>query len=300
MVRKLNLNEKRIIYLYVKENKSMVAIAKRFNCSDVHIRNILIKKNINLRSYHQSKIEPLNKRKFEKLLMNKNFHYFLGFYAGDGTKGKSFLKKGRFNIGLKDTKKNKELLEKFRNILINIRSITNSSEYTENQGNGKIKQRYLFHKKAKKIYKMVELSFGLQTLKFRLDMWGMNFSKHKTFTIPNYYYNNKENFGVFIAGLIDADGCFNFSNKTNSAQIFIYLEDKESMMNLKKALNDIFNLTTKYYNPKLCNFFPLRFNSNNSSKEHIKKLEIMNKYIFPNLKLKKEESKKLKLIYSLK
>jgi len=292
----LNLDKDKIIKLYLKDEKKMIDIAKIMGCSDVTIRKSLLKNNIKLRGRHQSKVYPLEENIFNELLNKSLFHYFLGFYVGDGNKGYEYTNKGRFEIGLKINKGNRILLNEFRTILINIKRKT--KQYFEVQGSGKITTYYLFHKKANKEYGMLKLRFGLKTLKLKLDRWGLKIDKKKCFEIPKYYILNKKKFGIFLAGLIDADGCFNFKKDLTNMKLSIALGDLKSCENLKKIIKKLFDIDTNIR--KQTNYNILYFNCNHSYKKGIILLKKLNKYIFPYIKLKKNQVKTTNIIYSSK
>lgn len=291
---KLNLDEDKIIELYTQDRKGNEEISKIFGCCDVTIRNILLRHNIKLRGYHQQVVFSLEQEIFDELLCNSFFHYFLGFYVGDGCKCKDFTRKGRFRIGLKVTDKNIMLLDQFRNLLIGIRQKT--KQFTSTQGDATIKTITLFHKKANKKYRMLHFRFGLKTLKLKLDEWGLKINKGKCFTIPEYYLENKKKFGMFLAGLIDADGWFMFNKNLTSGSISIALGDLVSCQNLQKVIKKSFDINTNIREQK--NYNILYFNSNYS---HIKKLidiKKYNKYIFPYIRLKTRQVELMGMIYN--
>ena len=294
-MKKLELDENIIVTQY-KNNKSIQDISKSLGCSDMTIRNRLINNNIYIRGRNQQKVYPLEDKIFDKLIDDYFFHYFLGFYVGDGDKGKEFINKGRFSIGLRITNENESLLNDFRKILVKIKNKTD--QYFETQGTAKIKKRYLYHKKAKKQYGMIQLRVGLRTLKFKLDEFGLNINKNKCFTIPKYYYKNKDKFGSFLAGLIDADGCFNFNKKLTSTKISIALGDLKSCEDLQKIIKNCYDIDTNIRKQKNFNIF--FFNCNHSYKKGLINFKLYNQYIFPHIRLKTKQINVMRLIYNAK
>lgn len=275
---------------------SLESIGKALNCSLETVRQRLLEQGVKIRRT----INPLLVYKFNKLLQKDFFHYFLGFYTGDGNKDFHYRTKGRFSIGLADKQRNRKILKMFLDLLNNIKNITDKTEYRENQVNFGLRKRILFHKKVKKEYKIIQLCFGLKTLKLRLDQWGLKLEKGKKFNLPEYYKYHKKNFGIFIAGFFDADGNINFSNKVNSASIWFYFQDKKSGERMQKFLKGIFGIDSRGYYPKYSNFYPVRIYSNHYHSRFLEHLKKINKYIFPYIKLKKREVEKLKNLYVLK
>lgn len=144
---------------------------------------------------------------------------------------------------------------------------------------------------------MMKLSFGLKALKLKLDEWGFNINKHKCFEIPEYYYyTNKHKFGAFLAGLIDADGCFNFNKKLTSGTLSIALGDLNSCYNLQKIIKRLYDIDSKIRREKNYNNF--YFNCNHSYKKAIVNFKKYEEYIFPYIRLKTKQVKKMGKIYN--
>lgn len=293
-MRKLNLDENKIIKLYIQGKKGAKEISEIFGCCDGTIKNILLNHNIEFRGRHQQVVFSLEQEIFNELLNDSFFHYFLGFYVGDGCKSKGFTQKGRFRIGLKVTDKNRILLEQFRKLLVGIRQKT--EQYFDTQKDSTIKTITLFHKKVNKEYKMLSLRFGLKTLKLKLDEWGLKINKKKCFTIPKYYLKNKKKFGIFLAGLIDADGWFMFNKNLTTGSITIALGDLVSCQNLQKVIKRLFDINTTIRERKKYNL--LYFNSNHSYKKKLIDFKKYDTYIFPYIKLKTRQVELMRMIYN--
>lgn len=288
---KLTLDDKYIVGMY-NDGKKIKDISKIMGCSDPVIKRILKEKKIFIRGLNQAKVYELEKHLFEGAIKNPLFHYFLGFYVGDGNKGKDYIKKGRFEIGLKINENNEKLLEEIRTFLLDLRKKT--KEYTQNQGDANISKYYILRKENNKKYSMLKLRLGFKSLKISLDKWGLKIDKNKCFTIPKYYYSNKENFGIFLAGLIDADGYFNFNKRLSNCTIAIALGDLKSCYNLQKIIKKLYDIKTIIRKEK--NYNLLFFNNNHSKYKSLENQNKLKRYVFPYIKLKRKQVQILEVI----
>lgn len=94
-----------IIYSYTAQNMSMLKLAKRYGCSNVPIRRVLIENNIPIRNDNRFyRSYPIKEDYFE-VIDNQNKAYLLGYTYADGcvTKGN--------NVSYASSKENIESLE---------------------------------------------------------------------------------------------------------------------------------------------------------------------------------------------
>ena len=183
--RKLNINEKEIIRLYKKEKLSSSKIAKKFNCSNVYIINILKKNNI--QRY------PSGFFLMGKTPWNKEKHFV---HSGSFKKGHESLDKWREEISKKN--KGKHSVNEFKKGQVSGKNNPfygrhHTKEVKENQRDfmkknwedTKYRKNYI-EKRAKQITPKFDTKIEVKIQNF-LKQLGIDFFTHQYMKIEHGY-----------------------------------------------------------------------------------------------------------------
>ena len=219
--------EKEIIRLYIEENKNTNEIAKLFNTYNTTIRRILLRNNIELRSYGvaQQKITLQNISSKEG---TQDFDYFLGLLATDGCVTGN-------RIVLDFSEENKELLDYWNEFLENKCNITCTIH---------------------KVFKVPQYRIAFRNTEVAEYLATFGIIPNKTFDLKLKYINWN-----VLRGIIDGDGCIASMNYGSTLRILItsgclkfmqqiesFLKDNGIQAYISKRLNEksnhyIYNLT---------------------------------------------------------
>lgn len=179
---------KSIINMYVDEKLSANDIAKKYNCYDTTILDILNKNGIDTkrkRIRHNFTIYKVDESYFD-IIDNEEKSYWLGFLLADG----HVTKNGHINLALQE--RDYEHLEKFRSAL---------------KSNHPIRKH--------KIYNSYSITIGSKRL--NESLWRKGFNNNKslnydvikiTSCVPQELTNH------FIRGYFDGDGCVGIYNQS--------------------------------------------------------------------------------------
>lgn len=185
--------EKEIVRLYTEENKNTVEIAKLFNTYNTTIRRILLRNNVEVRSYGIARrfVELQDIKSKEG---TRDFDYFLGLLATDGCVTNN-------NIVLDFSEENKELLYYWNEFLGNKCNINCSIH---------------------KIFKVPQyrIAFRNKDIVKYLETFGI--TPNKTFNLHLKYIN-----WDVLRGIIDGDGCVLSKNNNKTLAIGITSGCKE-------------------------------------------------------------------------
>ena len=211
------IDVEKIIYLYLEQQLSMSAIAKKIGCCQATVKRKLIENNIKIRDNNYYKQKQIDESFFE-IIDTEEKAYILGFIYADGYITNT-------NFGIKQAKKDYEILEKIRKALKSKHKI---GVYINNNGyiSGNEYCSLIINRK-----KMVNDLVSL----------GVCENKSKILKFPNYNQVPKELIRHFIRGYFDGDGSVYLSNN------YIYSSftgTENILINIKKELNDL-GLNTK-------------------------------------------------------
>lgn len=192
--------EKEIIRLYVEENKNTNEIAKIFNTYNTSIRRVLLRNNVEIRSYGVA-LRKVQLSDIKSKEGTRDFDYFLGLLATDGCVTNN-------NIVLDFAEQNKELLDYWNEFLGNKCNITTSIH---------------------KIYKTPQyrIQFANPEIKEFLGTYGI--VERKTYHLKLKYIN-----WDVLRGIIDGDGCVLEKNKGRTLAIGITSGCKEFLEQIQE------------------------------------------------------------------
>lgn len=185
--------EKEIIRLYVEENKNTNEIASIFGTYNTSVRRVLLRNNIEIRSYGVAqRFVELDDIKSKE--GSRDFDYFLGLLATDGciTEGK---------VILDFSEENKELLDYWNSFLGNKCNINVSIHKT---------------------FKVPQYRIAFRNPEICLYLETFGIKPKKTFDLRLKYIN-----WDVLRGIIDGDGCVTTSNHGNTLRIGITSGCKE-------------------------------------------------------------------------
>ena len=196
--------EKEIIRLYIEENKNTNEIAKLFNTYNTTIRRILLRNNIELRSYGvaQQKITLQNISSKEG---TQDFDYFLGLLATDGCVTDN-------RIVLDFSEENKELLDYWNEFLENKCNITCTIH---------------------KVFKVPQYRIAFRNTEVAEYLATFGIIPNKTFDLKLKYINWN-----VLRGIIDGDGCIASMNYGSTLRILITSGCLKFMQQIESFLKD--------------------------------------------------------------
>lgn len=184
-----------IIRLYTQEKRGQLYIARTvLNASTPdRVKRVLHEANISIRNFSQATtLSNKNRQKHKKAdffsIENRDMAWLMGFIAADGTIRKD---SNEIKIGL--ARKDKEILEKIRNVL---ELETPVKDYTSNNGHECSSLRWTCEQHKK-------------------DLVKYNIVPAKTFVLSPPYNLNREYWIDYIRGYFDGDGSINLIQNTN-------------------------------------------------------------------------------------
>lgn len=197
-------NELEIVRLYVDEHKNTNEIAKIFNTYNTTIRRILLRNNVELRSYGVAQ-RRVNLEDIKDKEGTSDFDYFLGLLATDGCVTGD-------RIVLDFSEDNKELLDYWNEFLGNKCEITCSIH---------------------KVFKLPQYRIAFRNPDIRDYLATFGIIPRKTFNLKLKYIN-----WDVLRGIIDGDGCIASTNNGSTLRIDITSGCKEFLEQIQRFLAD--------------------------------------------------------------
>lgn len=201
--------EKEIVRLYVEENKNTNEIAKIFGTYNTSIRRVLLRNNIEIRSYGvaQRKVQLEDIKSKEG---TKDFDYFLGLLATDGCVTNNA-------IVLDFSEENKELLDYWNEFLGNKCNINVSIH---------------------KVFKVPQYRISFKNPEIKEYLANFGIKERKTFDLELSYIN-----WDVVRGIIDGDGCVSEANNGSTLKISITSGCRKFLEQVQKFY-DQYNITS--------------------------------------------------------
>lgn len=195
--------ETEMIRLYVNENKNTNEIAKIFNTYNTSVRRVLLRNNIELRSYGvaQRRVHLKDIKDKEK---TPDFDYFIGLLATDGC-----ITGDR--IVLDFSEENKELLNYWNEFLGNTCNIICSIH---------------------KVFKVPQYRIAFRNPEIKDYLATFGIVPRKTFDLSLSYIN-----WDVLRGIIDGDGCIASTNNGTTLRISITSACKNFLVQIQEFLN---------------------------------------------------------------
>lgn len=212
-----------IINLYLNKKNTIKELAQKYNVTTRTIHAIFKRKNIKCFNYRGKRSEGLNENFFEKIDSEEKA-YFLGFIYADGHINSNT---GYFQITL--CKKDKEILEKFRNLL-------------------QLKCDLYYVKPDTRIYKGVLIKnngsyrINFRNKKITNDLKNLGLHNNKSFDIT--FPDISEPFILpFIRGFFDGDGSI---SKSKDYKLY-FLGPRVFLENINNYFIKNYNIGMNFY-----------------------------------------------------
>lgn len=196
--------ESEMVRLYVDEGKNTNEIAKVFNTYNTSVRRVLIRNNVELRSYGVAQ-RRVSLQDIKVKEGTPDFDYFIGLLATDGCVTGD-------RIVLDFSKENKELLDYWNEFLGNTCNITCSIH---------------------KVFKVPQYRIAFRNPEIKDYLASFGIVPRKTFNLSLSYINWN-----VLRGIIDGDGCVSSTNKDTTLKISITSACKNFLVQIQDFLNE--------------------------------------------------------------